>query len=527
MKASLNAIQYMWWTLIGLALVLMVHSGFALGDVSVQAALTELQVFQLAFDGPTVSQSLSEAARAPGRIPLQAVAEAFHGPQLPRIRATAGSVAPLGQVTLSTLADAQRHTAEVPLTIGLVDPHALAESLAFYLRGREDSLQLTSVNLEPTANPPSDAALILSAERARHQRLAAKAIADKADATYERWVERFQKRRAANASRKVMQRLRERLSEARRERLAARRAFNATEKAYKNAAEQVAALAPRILRSDANPGNAQVALATLTLRKAPTRAFVDGTAPTPISGQGDIRVKVLTPLTPQTIMLPVLSGVSFEHTQAAGLWSEVANLTPAAAIERVNAEFSPFSKRAEIYGLQLGAPLVLHFGPLLLLLLLMRIIHKARHCTLGYNPFGGTPLPTISIGLGFKPLNIATLTLLPAVTSLLCAAALNGLDQWPVFALPAGVLALGLGVWAYLATEEAQNLSLAIARTSTLPPPPHGALDDVGPEPTVPTDTPSGTEPDAGREATQDPVDRDSSAASPVTTAQLTSQKTG
>jgi hypothetical protein len=465
-KQRIEAVQRVYWAVLGLALVVIVL-GLPLGnDAETMAVLDELTAFGSAFEGnrPAIEQSLLKHAKGTGAVALADVDAALGRDGLPKIAVdkAAPPIEPLAAIDLSTLSKIQTLSEQsASLTIGGARAQELGGALSWRIAravaGSNDPLTLGAITLTLKAVQKDDVERELEAAKTRLQlRDAEKTLAQK-QAAHTRLAELYEQRRKWKATWKVLQRTAEERDEAKAAMDTAQKDRDALASRYeqlaKDADAAVAKAQPSKSFGAAGDKHYVVAHATLTSR----------------AGKA-IELDVAAPVDVRSVPVPRITGAELPITRATPLWREIEGGTSAAAIERINEEFSWHYAYFQAGPIKIGGMTLIQFAPLVFLPLLWVLIRRSRRVASGYNPFDRDAGVLPRVGLG-SALNIVVLIVLPFAGAVLCCVSLVQLRQVPMVPMLCAAGILWLGITAHLSLRDLVDLRDAVRQSHSAPPP--------------------------------------------------------
>ncbi len=466
MTERINAVQRMFWTLLGVSVV-VVLLGLPLGDDGhSMAALDEMTAFAGAFDRATLEHAVVAQASSQGTLELDKVAAAIGGEDVPKVTAAASApkLMPRVTVSLATLADVYALTAPgATLAIGLPQPQALARSLGWRLsrQPQGQSYQLQAIALGGGSCSEADVRREQEVADAREAMLAARAQVRAADKEHAKAQDVYDLRRKWKATWKA-------IAKANETRVKTQAALEQAQQKLAEAQQGYEALAKRAESFEKTGGGAQA---------AGTKGDAGGCAvahATLLARPSNQRLELRLPATieARAVAVPRITGAEFPVTHAVGLWDALKDRSPAQALQQLHARFSWHYRYVEISGIKLGGMTVLQLAPLALLPIFLVLMRRSRGVGATYNPFDRPnveALPTVGFGVG--GLNLVVLVLLPLAGCVLCAWSLVEVDQAPVVPGLCALATLGLGSNCHLALKELLELREAITRSHSNPPP--------------------------------------------------------
>ena len=454
MGSRLRSIHRLWLITIAVSLIIAGLSAYALRDGTIHDVVAQLQHFKNTFDSTTVSNALTEAARAQGQVPVSTLGPQISGPGVPDMQVDPNAmVAPRGEVAVATLAQAKSRQTAGQTPIGVVDPASLGKAIAFRLaRASEPGpLLLQSVELLPTALSEKDAQLLLDAEDARLKSVSTRKTLVTAQADQERLEELYEARAKWHAPVKVLKRTREERDEARKTRSDAQIAWETASNIYQEEAKAALALKTEATQQ----GPLGMALAKVTMAR--------------VAGKPPLVLKVPTKLKETNVQVPPLAGIELSRVEQSFLWSTISDETPDNAIEHARRSFTVFSRTIELGGVRISSAWVLQAGVLLLPLLLWILTRRCRTATRGYDPFAKhESLP--QVGMRSDALNLILTSLLPGAVALECSYTQWRLQQWPLVSVPCALAAVLLGIRVQGKLRELRELQAAVVRSISVPP---------------------------------------------------------
>lgn len=493
MKANLIAVQRTWWLLVLSSLGLSGLAAVGLQDTHTHGALRELRDLDRRFDPALVSDELTDLAKQSGRMLLSSLRPYLDRAGLQRIHLQKGAVIdPLVELQVQTLGSARTHLSSQRVPIYRADLAAIADGISFYLaqepRGRTFTLQ--KLTLRAVNNSEEEVMLLQEAEQLRRQLVALDGELLANEHREARLQGLYKARLRMGITGQLMQ---QNLSDL----FAVRKTVKELQATQRKELSRFQTLSERVRHIEAVPQPAAalqppvMAQARVTLIRRPaarrpvsgqrhlasagagrsaqpraTRTDLDAaTDATTTTNDPRLQLSFMLRLVKSHSTVPQLTGLSFSATDAAELWSDVADLDPKAAIACVESKLGPVSRERHFAGLTIGGPLLLQLGPFPLLLLLWLVGVRAQRTGEGYDPFSRGPEALPRLGLQFVPLNALSLIVLPSGACMLASLALWTSGHPPVLALPAGLACVVLGLWAHRATHSAIDMTTAISRS--------------------------------------------------------------
>lgn len=466
-KQRIEAVQRVYWAVLGLALVVILL-GLPLGnDGETMAVLDELTAFGSAFENnrPAIEQSLLTHAKGTGAVALADVQKAIGSDGLPKVSVdkAAPAVEPLAAIDLSTLSKIQTLSdAGASLMIGSARAVETGEALSWRIArataGSNAPLTLASLTLTLKAVQEGDVKRELETATTRTQlRAAEKTLAGK-QASHQRLDELYEQRRKWHATWKVLQRTNDERTEAKTEMDAAQKARDSLAAHYDQLSKDADAAVAKAVSAKtfgAARGDKHHVVAHAVLKDRADKVF---------------EIDVAVPVDVRAVAVPRITGAELPITRATPLWREIEGGTSAAAIERVSKEFSWHYAYLQAGPIKLGGMTVIQFVPIAFLPLLLVLIRRSRRVASGYNPFDRDAGVLPSVGLG-SALNIVVLILLPFIGTVLCGFSLVQLGQVPMIPMLCGVGVLWLGISAQISLRDLVDLRDAVRQSHSAPPP--------------------------------------------------------
>jgi hypothetical protein len=466
-KQRIEAVQRVYWAVLGLAL-LVIGLGLPLGnDGETMAVLDELTAFESAFEGnrSEIEQLLLKHAKGTGAVALLDVQKAIGGDGVPKVTldAAAPAIEPLAAIDLSTLSKIQALSeADPSLMIGSARAVETGEALSWRIaRATADAkgpVRLETIVLTLKAVSEDDVKRELETATTRNQlRAADKALLAK-QTSHQKLDDLYESRRKWRATWKVLQRTAEERDEAK----AAMDAAQASRDALAARYEQLA--------KEADAAVAKAAPAKSFGAERGAKHFVVAHAVLKDRDSKALELDVAVPVDVRAVNVPRITGAELPITRATPLWKEIEGGTSAAAIARVSKEFSWHYAHVQAGPIKLGGMTVIQFVPIAFLPLLMVLIRRSRRVASGYNPFDRDAGSLPRVGLG-TPLNIVVLILLPFVGTVLCGISLVQLRQVPMVPMLCAIGILWLGITAHISLRDLVDLRDAVRQSHSSPPP--------------------------------------------------------
>jgi len=469
-KQRIEAVQRVYWAVLGLSLALILI-GLPVGnDGETMAVLDELTAFNKAFDTSrnAIEQSLLTHAKGTGAVALADVQGAIGGDGLPKVSVAEGAapIEPLAAIDLSTLSKIQALSeADASLNIGSARAQEIGEALSWRIaraveRNEKPNDPLTLNGLTLSLRQLAEADVVRELEAAqtrRHLRKAEKTLVDK-QATFKRLDELYESRKKWRATWKVLQRTNE-------ERMEAKAALDAAQKSRDDLAAQYEDLAKK---ADQAIKTAQAA-AGFSAARGEKRFVVARAELTPKTGK-PFSLEVAAPIDIRTVPVPPITGAELPITRGTTLWKEIEGGTSAQAIERVQRDFTWHYAHVQAGPIKIGGMTVIQLAPLVILPFLLIIVRRSRKVASGYNPFDRDAGVLPRVGLG-TPLNIVVLIVLPIAGAILCAISLVQLRQVPMIPALSVFAFLWLGITAHISIRDLVDLRDAVRQSHSAPPP--------------------------------------------------------
>jgi hypothetical protein len=469
-KQRIEAVQRVYWAVLGLSLAVIVL-GLPLGnDGETMAVLDELTAFDKAFEASrgSIEQSQLTHAKRTGAVALAELHAAIGSDGLPKISidAAAPAIEPLTAIDLSTLSKIQAQSeADASLNIGSARPAETGEALSWRIaRAVEnnekpnDPLTLNGLTLTLRTLDKADVQRELEAATTRRLlRKAEKTLVER-QAAFKRRDELYEQRKKWRATWKVLQRTNEERTEAETELAAAQKNRDALAAQYESLAQQADA-AIKGAKTDA----------TFAAARGDERYVVATAQLTPRNGK-PFTLDVAAPVDIRSVGVPPITGAELPITRSTPLWKEIEGGTSAAAIERVKRDFTWHYAHVQAGPIKLGGMTVIQLAPLVLLPFLLIMIRRSRRVASGYNPFDRDAGALPRVGLG-TPLNIVVLIVLPLVGAVLCGVSLVQLRQVPMVPMFCVAGVLGLGITAHISIRDLVDLRDAVRQSHSAPPP--------------------------------------------------------
>jgi hypothetical protein len=466
-KQRIEAVQRVYWAVLGLALV-VIGLGLPLGnDGETMAVLDELTAFGSAFEDnrSTIEQSLLTSAKSTGAVALGDVQKAIGGDGVPKVTldAAAPAIEPLAAIDLGTLSKIQALSeADPSLMIASARPVETGEALAWRIaRATADAkgaLTLETVALTLKAVSEDDVKRELETATTRNQlRAAEKTLAAKQTA-HQKLADLYDSRRKWRATWKVLQRTAEERDEAKTAMDTAQTSRDALAARYEQLAKEADAAVAKATAAKtfgAARGDKHFVVAHAVLKDREAKA---------------IELDVAVPVDVRAVNVPRITGAELPITRATPLWKEIEGGTSAAAIERVSKEFSWHYAYIQAGPIKIGGMTLIQFVSIAFLPLLLMLIRRSRRVASGYNPFDRDAGQLPRVGLG-TPLNIVVLILLPFLGTVLCGISLVQLRQVPMVPMLCGVGILWLGITAHISLRDLVDLRDAVRQSHSAPPP--------------------------------------------------------
>jgi len=466
-KQRIEAVQRVYWAVLGLSLV-VIALGLPLGnDGETMAVLDELTAFGSAFEGnrAEIEQSLLKHAKGTGAVALADVQKAIGGDGVPRVTldAAAPAIEPLAAIDLSTLSKIQALSEPDPsLMIGSARAVETGEALAWRIaRATADAkgpVTLETVTLTRKALSEDDVKRELETATTRNQLRAADKTLLAKQTAHQKLADLYESRRKWRATWKVLQRTAEERDEAKAAMDAAQTARDALAARYEQLAKEAdaaVAKAVAVKTFGAASGDKHFVVAHAVLKDRDSKA---------------IELDVAAPIDVRPVNVPRITGAELPVTRVTPLWKEIEGGTSAAAIERVSKEFSWHYAYVQAGPIKLGGMTVIQFAPVAFLPLLLVLIRRSRRVASGYNPFDRDAGSLPRVGLG-TALNMVVLILLPFVGTVLCGVSLVQLRQVPMIPMLCAIGILWLGITAHISLRDLVDLRDAVRQSHSAPPP--------------------------------------------------------
>jgi hypothetical protein len=455
MEASLAAVQKKLAVLFIATLAVLLVSLPRPANRTLIGAFEELEQFRAAFDRTAIEEALRKQAAGQGLVPIAQVESAVPQPRMVKLKpgSSAGPISPLVMTSVTTLGQAAALGQQgSTLAIGVPDAKALGASLAWRLARSDKTgpFVIKSVELVGAEVGPADLALEREVGELRVASLDARAALDAATRRLETVEERVKFQSKARS--KYLGKSLEARSEAR----------VALE-------EKTATHADTQARYDRQATSATRARTTVALAQVPevalARVSVD-------AGGEPVVFDVPVPVARREVPVAPLAGADFTATRLAGLWDEVKDKDPGAAVAQVRSHFNWHMLAIPVGPLELSGSYVLQVVPLILPVLLYLLLGAIRRAATSYSPFSTkVPTKTPRIGLRNRFLELLVLMVLPLSAVAAAIAALMFVHRIPVLPGLAGIVCFSLGGYAFSELRDLREQTERIVHTHSLVPP--------------------------------------------------------
>lgn len=429
------------------------------GDAAFADALARLERFAARFEAEARRQQMEQEAVAKARLPLSTVAEQTSLEGVLALTATseAPAIEPRAQVALRTLADVQR-LAQPNTRVETVRPSSrdIASALRWRLlrMGGGDGWVLREVSWKPASIEAAAIEREQGVEPARERLRKARRALQRAQRRFEKTEKVLEYRRKRGLAWKHVKKAIDARNEAGKALVEAREAVEEAKQHYDTLTEEGGRFAAP---DQAMPLSQATGAAVTATLKRPDGEALEADLPASLEREPVAVTPVRTP--------------DFAAARQAGLWDELRQQAPAAAIETVRSRLSWHHAGGNIGPLRVGGPTLLQLLPLLLAPFYWLLGRRCQAARERYSPFEAQRQSLPRVGLGAQVLDHAVLAG-PAVAVML-------LGTWTLFRIHAlwpiplflGPLSVVAAVWSGHRVTDLRDLGEDIQRTS-LPPAP-------------------------------------------------------
>ena len=250
MKERINAVQRMFWALLGAGIIVTLLGVPVGNDATLMGAVEELSAFAKGFDRAALERTLLAHASQQGYVAIDAVAREVKGRGVPKIAAAANAppIAPRAAIALSTLENVQALTApNAHVPIGSPKPAQLSQSIAWRLTRQPaaERFELSAITLSDARCIQADVDREQQVASERERMLDARAKTDKAQKEYDDAAQLSQLRRKWHAPWKAILKADERRTETQAALEAATKESTATAQSYETVSKQAEAFPER------------------------------------------------------------------------------------------------------------------------------------------------------------------------------------------------------------------------------------------------------------------------------------------